>query len=371
MCSHVIIFDKEYNYYIYSLAWIWACDRFLRLVRLIYCNLHVCMALDGSVQYTRSTAVYDRASDVIRVVVTPGSCSLPMTPGQYYYLYQPFRFKGWESHPFTLGAWTFDDAKRRTSPRKPYTEIFDPSSEPLISSGPASGSVEPSAAPSKYKSQMTAATELRPSLIFWIRPFEGFTRSLRDQCLRSPDLSTDSKILVEGPYGDAFPIWEYESVLLIAGGTGIAAAVPYIQAHMERSDEMSLGRTKTRTDDLHLVWSCRQRAFIQDIAGNELRRAFGRQDFRASVYETRRSETAFDADAADETVPAVDIVHGRPNLRLVVMNQAALAAADGRKNMVVVVCGPSGMANEAREAVYAAVKQGYRDIRYVEESFSW
>ena len=330
------------------------------------------MGLGASVQYTRSTATYDKASDVIRLVVTPGVSLLRAAPGQYYYLYQPFRLKGWESHPFTLGAWTFDGAERNshTSLVKPFTEMVDPSRAPLMSSsGPASGNLEPP--PSRCESEtFTTTTKLRQSLVFWIRPYGGWTRFLRDQCLRSPTLTIDSTILLEGPYGDAFPIWEYDSVLLVAGGTGIAAAVPYIQTHQDRSEsEQMSGKARTRPHNLHLVWSCRQRSLIQNIASNELRQAFESEDFRASLYRTGTNRsTPDDAAAASDTL---DIENGRPDLRLVVINEAALMAAEGSNSLAVIVCGPSGMASETREAVCGAIKQGYRGIRYVEESFSW
>lgn len=42
-----------------------------------------------------------------------------------------------------------------------------------------------------------------------------------------------------------------------------------------------------------------------------------------------------------------------------------------RVRTAVLVCGPAEMADEARMAVHAVLKQGYRDVEYFEESFGW
>jgi ferric-chelate reductase len=39
--------------------------------------------------------------------------------------------------------------------------------------------------------------------------------------------------------------------------------------------------------------------------------------------------------------------------------------------LAILVCGPAGMVDEARAATHLATKQGYQDIKYVEESFTW
>ena len=103
--SHVIIFEgRGYDYYLWPVVAIWISDRMLRLARVVYCNLHIRLQL-GETQSTHSTATYDPASNVVRLEVIPGSAVHQPTASSFYYLYQPFRFRGWESHPFTLGSW--------------------------------------------------------------------------------------------------------------------------------------------------------------------------------------------------------------------------------------------------------------------------
>jgi ferric-chelate reductase len=124
----------------------------------------------------------------------------------------------------------------------------------------------------------------RPKLIFWIRPYDGWTRYLRDQCLVSANNTISPIILLEGPYGESFPLWRYHSILLIAGGTGIACAVPYIQEHMRRGadkDDHHKDFERLISNRIGLVWAAREAAFVHDVASRELRDALLRDDYEA------------------------------------------------------------------------------------------
>jgi ferric-chelate reductase len=333
---------------------IWISDRVLRLIRIIYCNVHVRLGSHGRFRRTECVATYHEAADIIHLEVSPGSGQLQPAPGEYYFLYQPFRLTGWEGHPFTLGSWSYKHCAHPT----PWSFLkadptIDVSESPLLpdtsSSSSDYGSIDRSA----------DLSERKLVLRFWIRPYAGWTRHLRDQCLLSPTRTIQPNILLEGPYGEQRPLWKYDSILLIAGGTGIAAALPYIQDHIIRS---STGRTSTQ--DIHLVWSARQSALVRDIAGRELKQALGREDFRASFYVT--SGPACPAEIMD----GVEVVCGRPDLQAIITAQAQ-EASHSRSSVVVLVCGPPGMADEARAAVPQAMRRGCRSLRYVEESFDW
>ena len=369
--SHTIIFeDYEYWIWLWPAVGFWAADRLLRVVRLVYYNLHVRTNVGKSIQYTRSSATYDEASDVIRLEVIPGSSRLQPTPGQYYYLYQPFRLTGWENHPFTLGAWSYETWPPTSQTPTPLLakgdDTVDVTQVPLLSDSSSGSRTPPEDAPSLDKSQI-----LR--LVFWIRPFDGWTRHLRQQCIKSHGRTLDTTILLEGPYGEQFPLWEYESILLIAGGTGIAAAVPYIQDHLARcaTDEVE---SPTRIRNIHLVWTSRQEAFVREVATRELSSALARDDFRASFYVT--SATA--AGGLDEcstlceelSGKAIEVGHGRPDLQALVLGHAHEAQLSDC-SAAVLMCGPPAMADEVRTAVYQTMRQGYQGVRYIEESFSW
>lgn len=351
--SHTIIFqDLEYWDWLWPAVVIWTIDRTLRVVRLLYCNLHVHVTRGGQLQRTHSSATYDETSNIIWLQVRPGT-EIQTGPGDYFYLYQPFRLTGWESHPFTVGAFSYGPEAAATK-----SLSGDVAQVPLLAS-----ELSGADSPIDTAKCATDASDLR--LTFWIRPYDGWTHHLREECLRSPDRTTQTTILLEGPYGESFPLWNYESVLFVVGGTGIAAAVPYIQDHLRRS-----ATGTTRTHNVRLVWTSRQVSFLTDIAMSyDLRSALAREDVQASFYATGSSNQA---PAGDEPALAdldVEISTGRPDLALLV-NEHAHEARLSDCTAAVLVCGPRGMAEETRKAVYGVMRQGY-GVRYVEESFSW
>ncbi|KAL4971909.1 ferric reductase like transmembrane component-domain-containing protein [Aspergillus desertorum] len=411
---HTIIFEtREYWFYLWLPVGIWAFDRGLRIIRLIHCNIHV-RVHKGSrnrVQITTSTVTYDKAADLITLEVVPGSSvNICPSPGQYYFLYQPFRLTGWECHPFTLGRWGYQvkvgrnlSLSGQTTPRvMKEDETVDVSQIPLLSASSSSDG----AASAFSSATKSSELEVNLKLTFWIRPYDGWTRQLRDRCLRSPDLLTKNTILLEGPYGHEFPLWKYDSVLLLAGGTGIASVVPYIRDHIARSGlrkdygfssreadvDGDEGKSRTRIKDMHLVWVTRQEAFLHRLVSTELRTALKREDFCASLYATCSScpslplprlprrqrisssecsniSTLSHFELDDEGEVEVDIISGRPSLEKIV-SVFAEEAHNGDCSAAVLVCGPQRMADEARRAVAGALKRGYQLV-YVEESFSW
>ena len=65
--------------------------------------------------------------------------------------------------------------------------------------------------------------------------------------------------LVSPPYGISEPVWDFQSVLLIASGNGITALAPYLRKII-RGYALRKGRTKA----VHLVWQ------IEDIEMSKL-----------------------------------------------------------------------------------------------------
>ena len=109
-------------------------------------------------------------------------------------------------------------------------------------------------------------------LIFWVRPFDGWTRQLRDHCLELPNKASNIRILVEGPYYRSTPVHNCETVLLIACGTGIAGVLPYILEHIRWAADPTDSQVHTHT--IHLVSGQHARvAFIRDLCATELQSA--------------------------------------------------------------------------------------------------
>jgi hypothetical protein len=353
---------------------IWSLDRFLRLVRQAYCNLHIRFS-KGKIVTSTSVATYDIDANVITITVTPASILLKPAPGQYYYIYSLNRWKGWENHPFTLGSFH----------RPGSVELCEPSS-----SGDKEMAVKDISVPDSPLSSRSSWSDNAKiqsgaqSLTFWLRPIDGWTKTLRDTCLSNSNGCYKSSIIIEGPYGHAAHLHNYEHIILIAGGTGVSAVVPYIEEHIHRSESFSVdgssSKISPRTREIDFIWSCKTPAFIHNICAKELRPALTRKDINASFFTT----SAVDKRSGSAATKAIEensgtgpfeiaLNLGRPDITSTILGAARsnLSGGSGAGYLAIFVCGPAGMADEARNAVRLAMKEGCTKIEYIEEAFGW
>ncbi|EDN06900.1 predicted protein [Histoplasma mississippiense (nom. inval.)] len=314
---HTSIFKGKFNLYdryLWPVLVIWALERFARLARLTSCNLHLRLH-KKSITYTKSAVSYSEASDIIKLEITPGSCNLHPKPGHHYYIYQPVRLQGYESHPLTAGSWKVLGN---------YVEHY-PSAESSVLSSASTSVPSGTGTPIAFKKNITGElTDVQYKLVFWIRPFNGWTKRLRSECLKSPKQSLSTSFLIEGPYYCAIELHTFENVILIAGGTGIAAALPHIEEHLRRTGSMPSHDTiliaqssvssrlpsppssssmslldphlpidlpRTRTSNITFVWTTRQAAFIHEVATRELGPALRRADITTQFYCTASSQS--------------------------------------------------------------------------------
>ncbi|EKG19703.1 Ferric reductase NAD binding protein [Macrophomina phaseolina MS6] len=222
------------------------------------------------------------------------------------------------------------------------------------------------------------------TLTFWARPRNGWTRRLRDSCTAAPSHSLTPYVLLEGPYGRRKPLHSFDTVILVAGGTGIAAVVPYILDHAARS---SGSRGKTVTSKMRLVWASKQATFMKRLCAQELSGMLHRSDFEASLFVTggagdEEPSTGYATDKVTEEgkgdekervteqAAGVEIKYGRPAIRQLVADAADEALANGTR-IALLVCGPATMADEARTVVHAVMQKGYRHVEYIQEYYRW
>jgi ferric-chelate reductase len=186
---------------------------------VVYCNLHI--KLTGKPQATTATAVYNEESDLIKLEVIPGSRFLTPKPNQHYFLYQYRSWKGWENHPFTLATWTSSNTPTPVNIEITLADnITAESKSNVINSMDPTSLVQSSSSDNSFN-KMNPTTS-KKKLIFLIRPSNGWTKRVREACLKQLNLPLPIPLLIEGPYGHSVPLNRYENVLFITGGTGIA-----------------------------------------------------------------------------------------------------------------------------------------------------
>ncbi|KAL4792196.1 ferric reductase NAD binding domain-containing protein [Aspergillus venezuelensis] len=259
-------------------------------------------------------------------------------------------------------------------------------------------------------------------------PYDGWTRRLRDQCRKASNKGAGTavvtpKILLEGPYGHSAPLHTFDTVLIIVGGTGIAAAVPYIIDHVSRVTKAS-----TRVLRIRLVWAARTREMYERVFADALAGLLRDGDVETTVFCTgsksavgapaspmvndldagtpptptpapsmasRNSISASDPDETNvadiveskkeadidvsplnitTTVPttgrSVTFCSGRPDVRSIIRNEAQ-EARENSLRLAVLTCGPAQMADDCRKTVYEVMKTGFMDVEYFEEAFGW
>ncbi|KAL2402655.1 Ferric/cupric reductase transmembrane component B [Exophiala dermatitidis] len=373
---HTAIFDGEYDGYLWPLVAIWCFDRFARLVRLAYCNLHV--KFSKGLTMSTTIASYDKTSDLIRLDVIPASGLLKPGPGQHYFIYQPNRWKGWENHPFTLAHWTELDNGEQVATLDPDS---DSSSDlrkevKVTAKAPSSQASSSSVVVEKNGGVPTKQVTGRYKLTFFVRPFSSWTRRLRDECIKSKTGMHKTQALIEGPYGEKSPLHTFENVIFILGGTGISGALPYMQEHLQRT---ASNPSKTRTRDITCIWACKQPEMIREIASSELQPLLGREDIHFKFYLTSKEASAstkaveLKSSSSSDASTEVTITPGRPNIKehvRTVIDEVNAAGAVGGK-IAILTCGPAAMADAARVAVHRALKDGKRGVEYFEETFGW
>ena len=200
-------------------------------------------------------------------------------------------------------------------------------------------------------------------LRFLIRPYKGLTASLRDAIRQEPTRTREMMVLVEGPYGDTAPVTDYDSVLLIAGGSGISAVLSYLRGCVASS-------ARHRPRYVRLVWTVRQAAFARSVLDVDLRQlaASAGDALRIDVHVTghgRGKDHDSQSDWQEARTARVTVHRGRPDAAAIVAEEAA----DAVGRLAVLACGPARLADDARRAAVRAVGGGHGGLGYFEEQF--
>ena len=258
IAASIAVMGVYYHLTVKYYAWIkyikiaialWATDRGLRLLRVLYRNFSLrkmttatCEALPG---------------DAVRVTIQMAR-PWKFAPGQHLYLYMPL-LALWTSHPFTVG-W---------SEGEQFVQLDE---EKL----------------SLHRQDMAHSTgEAKMSLI--IRRRTGFTDTLYKKAYSSPNRTFTTRVLVEGPYGKAESLRSYGNVVLIAGGIGITHPVGYVRELVSAYAE---GTAATRR--ITLVWAVQSpehlewiRPWMTEILAMERRR----EVLKVLLFVTRPDST--------------------------------------------------------------------------------
>ncbi|ORY83653.1 ferric reductase NAD binding domain-domain-containing protein [Protomyces lactucae-debilis] len=311
--------------WIYAATALWIFDRLLRIARVVVYNYSTAIDKDAL-----SSAVL-LSDDVVKMRV-PVSPLWKFYPGQYLFLYLPSHSYQ-QNHPFSVV-----DVDRST-PNPTATILF--------------------------------------------KGRKGMTKRTLDACL-SHSSETGSPLqlraLVEGPYGTQPRLDHYDNVILVAGGIGITAMIPFL---------MYLAETPIRLTSRSVVlhWILRDTEHAHWFA-DEFARAIAAQSHKKNLLvkivvhvSKNLASSASSTDGASSkekhfavvTTPVdlpeqVVVQQGRPVLSSLLA--AELEEAVQGSHSVVVSCGPPTLGDDCRAAVIAGLTASAH-VSYIEENFSW
>lgn len=325
--AHIQLHHLPQKPIIYTIIGIWASERILRLLRLIYYNISY-----RGVTRVRAEALNGGACrvtfDVRRPFVT--------APGRHIYAYIP-SISFWMSHPFSVAM--------VSNKNLPSGFTSTPSASPSILENLEDASKHAGTVPTYSVSCLMAART-------------GMTRKLYNRARSCPNGVYTCCAFIEGPYGAAESLDSYGTALLFAGGVGITNQL----SHMHHLIEGWAAGTNA-TQKLVLVWSVRSLEQLQWARPwlEQLSRAdrHGRE-LEIVAYVTKLRD-------ADQSMKSneLQICPGRADIDKIVGNQFEERVGA----MSIGVCGPGALADDVRKAARRVMSRGKVD--FWEEAFTW
>ncbi|KAJ7907542.1 iron reductase [Mycena leptocephala] len=255
-CAYRHAAEFGYGVYIWPAFFLWGLDRTIRLLRIVLVNSQLFTSITQTTGHMKSRRQIPTEATVsvfspyfLRILVdTPPY--LTCRPGQSIYLtiVGAYPMSVTEAHPFTVANTPLDGA--------------------LITDD--------------------AQSHSKPRLMFIVRVREGFTKRLLDSILAAPDstgVSRSFKLFVDGPYGSPPVLRGFESVLFIAGGSGVSFTLPLFLDLVRAA--CATPNANLRCTRIVFVWAIRDPNQINWIADSVSRALLGLRSQSASDSETR------------------------------------------------------------------------------------
>lgn len=244
------------------------------------------------------------------------------------YLYFPtLTWRVWENHPLSVAS----SLVVHTSPARQSSTKRIKDLGALLEDKSLSEDVESvdskNSSPARSPIHARKDVQLKVGLTFFIRTHTGSTARLRQRktlpCLVESSYGNN----IFGDHGSA-GLSSHPNLICIAGGVGITAMLPYLRGHV--------GRTK-------LYWGVRKQSLVDAMR-----------------------------DTLDVTACEIEVSQGRRLDLPSILEREIRKGADLGVGTAVVVSGPAGMADDARNIVSRlARKERGVVVAYVEESYSW
>ncbi|OBZ78050.1 Ferric/cupric reductase transmembrane component 1 [Grifola frondosa] len=318
--------------YVWPSFLFWGLDRFIRFIRVVVFN-HLYFAfsskanaLDATVELLSPHFVRLRLSRPPHFHWAPGQTAFLTVPSASTF---PL-----ESHPFTISS---VDTTLCFGAREPAGDL--------------------------EKTDLGETVPYWKELVFLVKVREGFTKSLA----KAAQSGKKVKVFVDGPYGFSPDLSCDDSVVLIAGGSGVSYTLAIFLGILDKAHNNS---TKCRKvvfvwmirDATHIEWVSKTLSKALEIAPSHLEISI-RLYVTAGEPLPASNPSAWDDDSVHSisegtavgksrpssllSFSAVQVMQGRPDLRALLRDEVAVNT--GR--LSVTVCGSQSIARACRAAL--------------------
>ncbi|KZT71188.1 iron reductase [Daedalea quercina L-15889] len=333
--------------YIWPSFLVWALDRFIRAVRIIFAN-HLYLSWSGKrAHLDASVELLSPHFMRVRIARPP---HFRWKPAQTAFLMMPtVSTLPSESHPFTISSIVGQDTEKALGKDAPYWN----------------------------------------ELVFLINVRNGFTKRLAKVAEKGKPI----KVLIEGPYGHTPDLTNDDTAVLVSGGSGVAFTLPALLGIV---NDVRAGNS--RCTKVVFIWAIRDQShveWISKVLKQAIELAPPSLAISIQIYVTAgeppvTSEKAYDDDSIHESsdvasqekgtpasslsdFAAVSFNAGRPDLSAILRDEVAVTT--GR--MSVTVCGSQAIARSCRKALRFPVSgpsqtlKGGPDVILHVESFGY
>ncbi|CAN6660953.1 ferric/cupric reductase transmembrane component 2 [Trichomonascus vanleenenianus] len=307
------LIDLGCNEYVYASIAVWAFDRLMRIVRLLWSGVR-----------SKAQCVLHHEGNIIEIKIDY-SQRWKFYPGAYVFVHFARWNRFWQSHPFTLV-----ESPRPTDDGK---------------------------------------------LVVFLRTKRGVTKTIR-RYLEENGGTAETGVLVEGPYGPRYPVHRYDTIVCFAGGIGVTAPYSHaveILKHPELKTRVVF--VWVVSDEKPLIWFKEYLDAMRKDPRFEViihvtcpSSTTSLTEYAMTTSESEDIEHVSEKSAKRLSDSAFDFKPGRPQTERIISD----VTSDSRNgNVAVVVCGPGEMNDDVRSTVRKNIVDASTRIDLFEESFSW
>lgn len=203
-------------------------------------------------------------------------------------------------------------------------------------------------------------------MIMCVRKQSGVTKTIAQSI--SSSSTTTMPILIDGPYGQRFPLANYSTVVFISGGIGSTAAFSYIDGlirsgHQEKQRLVFIWAIRNRTE---LNWFKDEIQYLQ-TNNIELQIFITNQGEPDPHDSSDVNEKTVDSDSDIAEGADFNAIYSKPN----VDDLISTFVSETDQSIAFYTCGPPLMNDDTRASVTKNISVGKGRVEFFEESFAW